>query len=94
MIEGLNKLYQGDFNHMVQEPQSDDSVTIVLFKRGEDKIYRFRVKDLYGPNEEVLEHEFIEAKPPQYILDRMKESKEHEPKSDIGPEETQAAPVP
>lgn len=77
-MEGLEKLYTGDFNSMNQEPQPDGSVIITLSRHGEDKIYRFRVKDLYGEHEEVLEHKVIENKPPEYILRRMKEAKEHE----------------
>jgi len=61
MIEGLRKLYEGDFNGMKQEQQPDGSVVITLGKSGEGKKYRFRVKDLYGKNEEVLEHEIIEV---------------------------------
>lgn len=57
MKEGLKKLYAGDFNGMRQEEQADGSVIVTLSKRGEDKIYRFRVKDLYREHEEVLEHQ-------------------------------------
>ena len=77
MIEGLRKLYTGDFNGAKQEEQSDGSVIITLAKRGEDKTYRFRVKDLYGEHEEVLEHEVIDTKPPKHILSRMKEARKH-----------------
>ena len=76
-MEGLRKLYSGDFNTMRQEWQPDGSVIITLSKRGEDKSYRFRVKDLYGENEEVLEHKVIEHKIPPWIEKRMKEAKEH-----------------
>ena len=76
-MEGLRKLYQGDFNDMSQEPQDDGSVIITLSKRGEGRTYRFRVKDLYGENEEVLEHEVIDTKPPKHILRRMKEARKH-----------------
>jgi len=62
---------------MSQEGQPDGSVIITLSKRGEDKTYRFRVKDLYGEHEEVLEHEVIEHKIPPWIEKRMKEAKEH-----------------
>ena len=57
--EGLNKLYTGDFNGLSQQAQPDGSVVITLSKRGEGKIYRFRVKNLYKENEEVSEHEVI-----------------------------------
>lgn len=81
MIEGLRKLYTGDFNYWEGVEQKDGSLVITLSKEGEDKAYRFRVKDLYGEHEEVLEHEVIETKTPKHILDRMKEAKEHGSKS-------------
>ena len=54
-MEGLEKLKSGDFNDMSQEWQPDGSVIITLSKRGEDKVYKFRVKDLYGPNEKEVD---------------------------------------
>jgi len=77
MQEGLKKLYAGDFNSMHQQRQPDGSIVIILSTSGEKKSYKFRVKDLYGPDEEVLEHEVIQAKPPKHILDRMKEAQKH-----------------
>ena len=76
-MEGLRKLYRGDFNNMSQHQQPDGSVIITITKDGEDKVYRFKVKDLYGEHEEVLEHEVIEHKPPPWVVQRMKEAKEH-----------------
>jgi len=61
MSEALDKLKAGDFNDMSQEKQPDGSILITLSKRGEGKVYRFRVKDLYGKNEEVLEEEIKEV---------------------------------
>jgi len=60
MEAGLLKLYAGDFNTRIDRPQKDGSIIITLAKNGERKTYRFKVRDLYGPNEEVLEHEVIE----------------------------------
>ena len=80
MREGLRRIYTGEFNSMKQELNPDGTRTITLSKEGEDKIYRFRVKDLYGEHEEVLEHEVIETKPPKYILDRMEEAKKEKEK--------------
>lgn len=76
-MEGLRKLYLGDFNAMSQSWQPDGSVIITLSKRGENKTYRFKVKDLYGEHEELLEHKVIPTKIPQWIKDRVKEAKEH-----------------
>ena len=54
-MSGLEKLKSGDFNDMSQEQQPDGSVIITLSKRGEDKVYKFRVKDLYGKNEKEVD---------------------------------------
>lgn len=59
-MRGIEKLKEGDFNNMNQEGQPDGSVLVTLSKRGEGKTYKFRVKDLYGKNEEVLSEEVIE----------------------------------
>ncbi len=75
MQEGLRRLYTGNFNYMNQEWQPDGSVIITLSKDGENKIYRFKVRDLYGEHEEVLQHKVIPAGPPPWVLDRMKEAK-------------------
>ena len=53
-MNGLEKLRSGDFNYIAQEWQPDGSVIITLSKRGEDKVYKFRVKDLYGKNEQEV----------------------------------------
>ena len=76
-MEGLRKLYLGDFNTMEQEHLQDGSVIVTLTKRGENKSYRFRVKDLYGENEKLLEHEVIKHKQPQWIKDRIEEARSH-----------------
>ena len=60
-MRGIEKLKKGDFNNMSQEEQEDGSVIITLVKRGEGKRYRFRVKDLYGKHEQVLEEEIIDG---------------------------------
>ena len=54
-MSGLEKLKLGDFNDMSQEQQPDGSVIITLSKRGEDKVYKFRVRNLYQPDEEELD---------------------------------------
>jgi len=74
-MEGLTKLYLGDFNNLSQEKQPDGSVIITLTKHSENKIYRFRVKDLYGKGEEVLEYEETEVKQLEHIKKRFKEMK-------------------
>ena len=94
MEKGLRMLYTGDFNAMNQERQPDGSIVVTLSKRGEGKIYRFHVQNLYKENEEILEHEVIDKKPPGYILDRMKKAKEHEHKSDTQPGGAQETTLP
>lgn len=73
-MKGLHKLYTGDFNTMHVEGQPDGSQVITLTKRGEDKVYRFRVKNLYQEDEEVLEDEVITVETPKHIKKRVKEA--------------------
>lgn len=60
-MTGIDKLKTGDFNNMSQEKQPDGSVLVTLTKRGDPHVYRFRVKDLYKPTEQVLSEEVIET---------------------------------
>lgn len=76
-MEGLRKLYLGDFNYMGQKHDAEGNTIVTLSKDGEDKVYRFKVKDLYGKHEELLEHEVIEPKTKPWIEKRMKEAKKH-----------------
>lgn len=55
MSKGLKRLKEGDFNVMEQESFPDGSVLITLYNRKKDKTYRFRVKDLYGENEQEVD---------------------------------------
>ena len=59
-MEALKKLKTGDFTNMKQDLQPDGSVIITLSSHKYPEVYRFRVRDLYGPNEEVIEEEVIE----------------------------------
>lgn len=79
MRKGLKKLYSGDFNTMNQEWQPDGSVIVSLTQERKHKTYRFRVKDLYGENEEVLEHRVIPTGAPQWVKDRMEEAQHGKP---------------
>lgn len=60
-MDGISKLKAGDFNEMSQDWQADGTVIITLSKRGERRIYKLCVQDLYGEHEEVLSEEVIEA---------------------------------
>ncbi|MGB8706840.1 MAG: hypothetical protein WCD72_02665 [Dehalococcoidia bacterium] len=73
MEEGLRKLYSGEFNSGGVEILPDGSQRITLSSDGDDKVYRFRVKNLYQADEKVLEHEVISIDTPEYIKKRMKE---------------------
>jgi len=55
MHAAMRKLKEGDFNNMSQEHQPDGSVIITLTSRMWEGVERFRVRDLYGPNEEVVD---------------------------------------
>lgn len=54
-MEGLKKLKEGNFNHMRQEQKPDGSVIITLTSRKWEGVERFRVRDLYGPDEQLLD---------------------------------------
>jgi hypothetical protein len=73
-MEGISKLYLGDFNSMHVENLPDGSQVITLTKDGEDKTYRFRVKNLYQEDEELLEDEVLTVETPQHIKKRVKEA--------------------
>jgi hypothetical protein len=73
-MKGISKLYTGDFNSMHVENLPDGSQRITLTKDGEDKTYRFRVKNLYQEDEELLEEEVIKIEQPEYIKKRAKEA--------------------
>lgn len=75
MKEGLRRLYSGDFNTVDVEPLPDGSTLITLQRSGEGKVYKFKVRNLYKENEEVLEEEVIDTKIPKYLQDRMEEAR-------------------
>lgn len=50
---GIDKLKAGDFNDLSQEELPGGWIQITLRKRGEDRLYRFQVRDLYGPGEDI-----------------------------------------
>ena len=75
MYKGLAKLYLGDFTTMNQDKLSDGSVNIVLSSEHYPEVYSFRVEDLYGENEQVLEHEVVEPDTKPWIKQRMDQAK-------------------
>ena len=60
-MTGIEKLKTGAFNDMSQTDRAGDEVTITLSKRGEGKVYKLHVKDLYQDTEEVLSEEITEV---------------------------------
>lgn len=54
-MNNLERLHKGDFNDMEQGWQADGSVIIHLHRRKGKKHDKFRVRDLYGPNEEEVD---------------------------------------
>jgi len=56
----IERLKTGNFNTMSQEWQPDGSVIITLTKRGEGKVYKMKVKNLYSKKEKV-EWEKVES---------------------------------
>lgn len=56
-MEGLEKLKTSDFNNYSGEELPDGSKIITLSSRYYPEVYRFRVRDLYGENEQLLDIE-------------------------------------
>lgn len=52
-------LAKGEFNHMNQKRQADGSLLITLTKRGDEKVYKMVIKNLYQPDEEVISEEVV-----------------------------------
>lgn len=77
MEEGLRKLYAGEYNNLNLEYLEDGITVVTLFKRGEKKLYQFKVKNLSAENEELLKHKEIEIKQPEYMKDRIRKAKEN-----------------
>ncbi|MDD4986412.1 MAG: hypothetical protein PHQ43_11635 [Dehalococcoidales bacterium] len=55
------RLARGEFNRMSQERQPDGSVLVTMTKRGDLHKYELWVKDLYGPDEQVLRESIEEV---------------------------------
>ena len=54
-MRAIDKYKSGDFNNVSWDWQPDGSAIITLSKRSEDKVYKFRVRNLYQENEEELD---------------------------------------
>jgi hypothetical protein len=81
MEEGLRKLYTGNFNTMEQEQLPDGSVKITLSSTSYPQVYRFIVRDLYGENEEVIDHQVLRPETPRHIKERMEKALDEENKA-------------
>jgi len=55
----MERLKTGDFNNMTQATQPNDSVLVVLTKRGDSRIYKMLIRNLYETDEEVLWEEIL-----------------------------------
>ena len=60
MNPGRKKLQDGDFNTMYVVVLPSGLQRITLVKDGEGKVYKFVVKDLYLPSEEITEEEEVD----------------------------------
>jgi len=51
----LKQYKKGNFNQASFERQSDSSIIVTMHRRGEKKLTKFRVRNLYQPDEEELD---------------------------------------
>ncbi|GAI10261.1 unnamed protein product, partial [marine sediment metagenome] len=72
---GICKYYAGEWNRCYSKDLDDGSVLVVLSSVKSDMVYRFRVKDLCGPAEEVLEYGEVDISAPEYLLTRQAKAK-------------------
>lgn len=56
-MNNLERLHKGKFNNMQQAWQPDGSVKITLVDRKANKSYKFRVKNLYQPDEQEVDYD-------------------------------------
>ena len=75
-MNGLERLYLGEFNDMAQERAADGSVIITLTSRRDNVTVRFRVRDLYGEHEELLEEEELVVEDRPWIRRRMEAARQ------------------
>ena len=54
-MKPLKMFHKGKFNDLNQEWQPDGTVIITIHGREEKQFHRFRVKNLYEPNEEEID---------------------------------------
>ena len=73
-------LYTGQFNSMRQCCLPDGTREVTVAKRGEGKVYRFTVRDLYGQHEKVLKHEVIDVKTRRkpWVTERMRKAQDEQ----------------
>jgi hypothetical protein len=50
---------KGVVNYVSQKHHEDGSITVTIYKQGWKKSYKFKVKNLYQANEQILEDEEI-----------------------------------
>ena len=55
-MKNIDRLHQGKYNHMHQEGLPDGSVIITLIDDKSGKVYKFRVMDLKGENEQEVDY--------------------------------------
>ena len=60
MHPGRRKLEEGDFNYYGSTGLPDGRQKVTLYKDGEKKVYKFVVKDLYLPTEELTDEEEVD----------------------------------
>lgn len=70
-MNGIYRLYEGDYNVCNQVWQDDGSCIVTFFRHDEDTATVLHVEDLHGPKEKVRSEKTLDRSVPQHILTRQ-----------------------
>lgn len=69
-MKGIDRLYLGDFNVCNQTWDPDGSCYVTFFRHDEETAVTLHVRDLHGPNENVLHESVTDRRIPLHIRAR------------------------
>jgi hypothetical protein len=70
-FEGYRRWLTGDWNACTQGRDESGNKTIEIYTERDGRKFKFTIKDLYGPNEQILTHTELDNTMPEHIQKRM-----------------------